>query len=63
MKALKITLLVAVFCLTFSGISSDAEAKPTTEQEQVNTYKQLKKESILVASITKKDKPKPGNNM
>lgn len=63
MKALKITLLVAVFCLTFSGISSDTEVKPTNTLDQVNTYKQINKESILIAGVIKNKKDKPGNNM
>ena len=59
MKSLKVTLLIAVFALTFSGVSSDKSIKVASEQEQIETYKQLKKESKLVASILKKEKAKP----
>jgi len=62
MKSLKITLLIAVFCLTFSGVSSDKEAKPTFDSEQVIKYKELKKSSTDVAAIKRVGK-KPSQQM
>ena len=58
MKALKITLLIAVFALTFSGVSSDKNNNVVSEQEQIETYKELKKDRILIVGI-KKDIRKP----
>ncbi len=34
MKALKITLMLAVFCLTFSGTSNNTEITPTNDTIQ-----------------------------
>ena len=34
MKALKITLMLAVFCLTFSGTSNNSEMTPTNDTIQ-----------------------------
>ncbi len=36
MKALKITLLLAIFCLTFSGQSSDVKTSETTDTFETN---------------------------
>ena len=36
MKALKVTLLLAIFCLTFSGQSSDADKSETTDTFKTN---------------------------
>jgi len=36
MKALKITLLLAIFCLTFSGQSSDVKTTETTDTFKTN---------------------------
>ena len=49
MKALKVTLLLAIFCLTFSGQSSDAEKSETND-----TFKTNKKEFKYIAEIAKK---------
>ena len=62
MKSLKITLLIAVFCLTFSGVSSDKEVKPTFDTEQVNSYKEMMKSSSDIAEIKRVGK-KPGQGV
>lgn len=36
MKALKVTLLLAIFCLTFSGQSSDVKSTETNENFKTN---------------------------
>ena len=54
MKALKVTLLLAVFCLTFSGQSSDVKSSETND-----TFKTNKSEFKLFAEICKKNK-RPG---
>ena len=36
MKALKVTLLLAVFCLTFSGQSSDVKTSETNDAYKTN---------------------------
>lgn len=51
MKALKVTLLLVVFCLTFSGQSSDVKSSQSND-----TYKVDKKEFKYIAEITKKNK-------
>jgi hypothetical protein len=51
MKALKVTLLLAIFCLTFSGQSSDVNTSETTDNYKVN-----KNEFNLLAEIVKKNK-------
>lgn len=63
MKSLKVTLLIAVFALTFSGVSSDKSIKVASEQEQIETYKQLKKDRILIASVGKEKRGKPGMDL
>jgi len=49
MKALKITLLLAIFCLTFSGLSSDAVKSDTND-----TFETNKKEFKNIAEVMKK---------
>ena len=44
MKALKVTLLLAIFCLTFSGQSSDVKSSETND-----TYKTNNDEFKLIA--------------
>ncbi len=51
MKALKITLLLAIFCLTFSGQSYDTENTKTND-----TYKTNKNEFKQLAEVVKKTK-------
>jgi len=51
MKALKVTLLLAVFCLTFSGQSSDVKTSETND-----TFKVNKQEFKYIAEICKKNK-------
>ena len=51
MKALKVTLLLAIFCLTFSGQSSDVKTPETTD-----TYKTNKNEFKSLALIRSKSK-------
>ena len=63
MKSLKITLMiVAVFCLTISGTSKDTETELNFSESQVQNYKELKKDSKLIASVNKKDGTKPGQD-
>jgi len=53
MKALKITLLLAIFCLTFSGQSSDVKTSETND-----TFKTNKIEfNDLVINKSKKEIP------
>ncbi len=53
MKALKITLLLAIFCLTFSGQSSDVKTSETND-----TFKTNKVEfNDLVINKSKKEIP------
>ena len=54
MKALKITLLLAIFCLTFSGQSYDAEKSKKTD-----TYKTNKVEFKNIALAKSKLKTPP----
>lgn len=63
MKALKITLMLAVFCLTFSGTSNNTETKLTINKEQIEAYKVLKEQSIIIADIKKSEGKKPGANL
>jgi len=60
MKPLKITLMLAVFCLTFSGTSNSSETELTINQEQIESYQTLKKESIFIVDLSKKNGAKPG---
>ncbi|TJY37909.1 hypothetical protein [Pontimicrobium aquaticum] len=61
MKSLKITLLVAaVFCLTISGTSKQTETELNFSESQVASYKEVKKDTKLIASVGKKDGIKPG---
>lgn len=53
MKSLKITVLIAVFTLTFSGVSSDKNVNVASEQEQIETYKQLKQDRVIIAEVKK----------
>lgn len=56
MKALKITLLLAIFCLTFSGQSSDVKTSETND-----TFKTNKVEfKDLVINRTKGTTPPQG---
>jgi hypothetical protein len=59
MKSLKITLiLVAVFCLTIAGTSTQKETEPTA-----NTIQQVDKaEFEYIASVVKKNK-KPNHEL
>ena len=58
MKSLKITLiLVAVFCLTIAGTSTQKETEPTNTIQQVD-----KTEFEYVASVVKKTK-KPNHEI
>ncbi len=60
MKSLKITLMiVAVFCLTISGTSKDTKTELNFSESQVQTYKELKKDSKFIASVNKKKGNKP----
>ena len=53
MKALKLTLLLAIFCLTFSGQSSDVKTSETND-----TFKTNKVEfKDIVLGKSKKDLP------
>ena len=54
MKSLKVTLMLAVFCLTISGTSNTSETKLTFSKAQIEAYKQLNKESKLTAELNKK---------
>ncbi len=60
MKPLKITLMLAVFCLTFSGTNNNSEAKVTINAEQVEAYNEIKKESIFIVDLNKSKGTKPG---
>ncbi len=62
MKSLKITLMLAVFCLTISGTSKNTETELNFSESQVEAYKELNKKSILIADVTKNHK-KPGQNL
>lgn len=54
MKALKVTLLLAVFCLTFSGQSSDVKDVETND-----TFETSNQDFKYIAEIAKKNK-RPG---
>ena len=61
MKALKITLMLAVFCLTVSGSSSDVSQDVAND-----TIKNLEKTEMQYAGPINKDKvklPGQGNNI
>jgi len=51
MKALKITLLLAIFCLTFSGQSYDTDKVETSD-----TFETNKNEFKHLAGVIKKSK-------
>jgi len=56
MKTLKITLLLAVFVLTISALSINKEPKTETNVVDVEQYQELKKETIMVADLSKRGK-------
>ena len=51
MKALKVTLLLAIFCLTFSGQSYDTDKVETND-----TFKTNKNDFKHLADVVKKSK-------
>ncbi len=53
MKALKITLLLAIFCLTFSGQSYDADKVETNDTFKINKVEF----KDIVLNKTKTNKP------
>ena len=55
MKALKVTLLLAIFCLTFSGQSSDVKTSETNDTYKANKYE------FKNLALCKKKSGKPGN--
>lgn len=57
MKALKITLMLAVFCLTVSGSSYDASNDAVNE-----TMKEINKDEFRMAGPIKKKGGLPGQN-
>ena len=60
MKTLKITLLLAVFVLTISALSINKETTTETETVNIEKYQELKKETIMVASVVKGKAKTPG---
>lgn len=58
MKALKITLMLAVFCLTVSGSSFEASIDATNE-----TMKEINKDEFRMAGPIKTKNKLPGNNI
>lgn len=56
MKTLKITLLLAVFVLTISALSINKEPKTETNVVDVEQYQELKKETVMVAELIKRNK-------
>lgn len=58
MKALKITLMLAVFCLTVSGSSFDATNNTANE-----TMKEINKNEFRMAGPIKDKIKLPGNNI
>jgi len=56
MKALKVTLLLAIFCLTFSGQSSDVNKTETNDTYKTN---QVEFKDLVIAR-TKSTKPPQG---
>lgn len=56
MKTLKITLLLAVFVLTISALSINKETKTETNVVDVEQYQELKKETVMVAELIKRNK-------
>jgi hypothetical protein len=61
MKTLKITLLLAVFVLTISALSINKETTTETETVSIEKYQELKKETIMVASVVKGKAKTPPN--
>lgn len=57
MKALKITLMLAVFCLTVSGFSYDASNDTVNE-----TMKEINKDEFRMAGPVKQKAKLPGQN-
>lgn len=57
MKALKITLMLAVFCLTVSGSSFDATNNAANE-----TMKEINKKEFKMAGPVKNKTKLPGQN-
>jgi hypothetical protein len=58
MKALKITLMLAVFCLTVSGSSFEASNDTANE-----TMKEINKDEFRMAGPIKKKTKLPGQNI
>ena len=61
MKALKITLLLAVFVVSFSGSNTDVTETKTDFERQVEIYKQKKEDHKLLA-VDRDGTKKPGQN-
>ena len=62
MKSLKVTLMLAVFCLTISGTSNTSETKLTINKEQIEAYKEINKNRDFIAEVGKTTK-KPGHQL
>ena len=63
MKFLKITLLTAIFCVTFSGVSTDQKHNANDLTQEVEAYQVKRQHSVLVAELNKAGSKKPGHNM